>query len=53
MKTNKMRWFQRCLKMMTDGRTGRTIDVNHTGTECIRRFGGIYAYCQYFIDRKW
>ena len=26
--------------------------LNHTG-KCIRRFGGIYAYCRYFIDRKW
>ena len=25
---------------------------NHTG-KCIRRFGGINAYCRYFIDRKW
>ena len=25
---------------------------NHTG-KCIRRIGGIYAYCRYFIDRKW
>ena len=25
---------------------------NHTG-KCKRRFGGIYAYCRYFIDRKW
>ena len=24
----------------------------HTG-KCIRRFNGIYAYCRYFIDRKW
>ena len=24
----------------------------HTG-KCIRRFGGIYAYCRFFIDRKW
>ena len=24
----------------------------HTG-KCIRPFGGIYAYCRYFIDRKW
>ena len=24
----------------------------HTG-KCIRRFGGIYAYCRYFIDQKW
>ena len=24
----------------------------HTG-KCIRRFGGITAYCRYFIDRKW
>ena len=21
--------------------------------KCIRRFGGIYAYCRYFIDQKW
>ena len=25
---------------------------DHTG-KCIHRFGGIYAYCRYFIDRKW
>ena len=24
----------------------------HAG-KCIRRFDGIYAYCRYFIDRKW
>ena len=24
----------------------------HTG-KCIRRFAGTYAYCWYFIDRKW
>ena len=24
----------------------------HTG-KCIRQFAGIYAYCRYFIDRKW
>ena len=29
----------------------RLVDI-HTG-KCIRRFGGIYAYCRYFIDRKW
>ena len=26
--------------------------VYHTG-KCISRFAGIYAYCRYFIDRKW
>ena len=26
--------------------------LTHTGN-CIRRFGGIYTYCRYFIDRKW
>ena len=26
--------------------------LEHTG-KCIRRFAGIYAYCRYFIDRKW
>ena len=30
----------------------RVRDMSHTG-KCIRRFGGIYAYCRYFIDRKW
>ena len=25
---------------------------NRTG-KCIRQFAGIYAYCRYFIDRKW
>ena len=28
-----------------------TCTVNQTG-KCIRRFGGIYAYCRHFIDRK-
>ena len=27
-------------------------DKDHTG-KCTRRFGGIYAYCRYFIDREW
>ena len=27
-------------------------DYYHTG-KCVRRFAGIYAYCRYFIDRKW
>ena len=27
-------------------------EMIHTG-KCIRRFAGIYAYCRYFIDRKW
>ena len=30
----------------------RLICQIHTG-KCIRRFGGIYAYCRYFIDRQW
>ena len=28
------------------------VGLRHTG-KYIRRFGGIYAYCRYFIDRKW
>ena len=34
---------------------GPTLDVlqDHTGKYNIRRFGGIYAYCRYFIDRMW
>ena len=31
---------------------GKNLSHLHTG-KCIRRFGGIYAYCWYFIDRKW
>ena len=27
-------------------------DKFHTG-KCLRRVGGIYAYCRYFIDRNW
>ena len=29
------------------------LDINFYTGKCIRRFGGIYAYCRYFIDRKW
>ena len=29
-----------------------TAQLFHTG-KCIRRFGGIYAYCRYFIGGKW
>ena len=30
----------------------RYLNQYHTG-KCKRRFGGIYAYCRYLIDRKW
>ena len=30
----------------------KTLLQQHNG-KCIRRFGGIYACCRYFIDRKW
>ena len=30
----------------------RTLIIKHTG-KCICRFGGIHAYCRYFVDRKW
>ena len=30
----------------------RITTYGHTG-KCKRRFGGIYAYCRYFIGRKW
>ena len=26
--------------------------IYHTG-KCIHGFGGIYAFCRFFIDRKW
>ena len=30
------------------------IEIQHLHTgKCICRFAGIYAYCRYFIDRKW
>ena len=32
--------------------TRKPVSWIHTG-KCIRRFGGIYTYCRYFIDRKW
>ena len=40
--------------MHTDTPSGTVLFVmeHHTG-KCIRRFDGIYAYCRYFIDRKW
>ena len=40
---------------VSDGqKTDSSKDVSciHTG-KCKRRFGGVYAYCRYFIDRKW
>ena len=42
------------LKNDSDVETYSSIASNpfdHTG-KCIRRFGGIYAYCRYLIDRK-
>ena len=32
---------------------GLFYDKGHNTGKCIRRFAGIYAYCRYFIDRKW
>ena len=29
------------------------VDTYFHTCKCIRRFGGIYAYCRHFIDRKW
>ena len=40
------------LKLLTDGTVFGDSKLMHTG-KCIRRFGGIYAYCRYFIDRMW
>ena len=34
------------------GGVADTPNQQHTG-KCIRRLAGIYAYCRYFIDRKW
>ena len=34
------------------GDSEKNVKQAHTG-KCIRRFGGIYPYCPYFIDRKW
>ena len=42
--------YEKFVKDMTDIQMPSSL--NHTG-KCIRRFGGIYAYCRYFIDRKW
>ena len=34
------------------GRLQDAFAHGHTG-KCIRQFGAVYAYCRYFIDRKW
>ena len=44
--------FEKVDGRTTDGHIGILYYLYHTG-KCIRRFGGIYAYCRYFIDRKW
>ena len=36
----------------TNGVTKQLVFRFHAG-KCIRRFGGIYAYFRYFIDRNW
>ena len=50
-------WFAPLLFAGNTDRVSRVDAYNveaqtHTG-KCIRRFAGIYAYCRYFIDRKW
>ena len=40
------------LEGMTSDTAIYTMDHPHTG-KCIRRLGGIYAYCWYLRDRKW
>ena len=40
------------LYKFTDISPKHTLELFQTG-KCIRRFGGIYAYCHNFIDRKW
>ena len=40
-----------CLKYKKKVYRLRVYKGYHTG-KCIRRFGGIYAHCRYFIDRK-
>ena len=40
------------LYKFTDISPKHTLELFYTG-KCIRRFDGIYAYCRYFIDRKW
>ena len=39
------------LSLVEHGKSFITLGPDHTG-KCIRRFGGIYTYCRYFIDRK-
>ena len=40
------------LSNVTESSICKSCATDRTG-KCIRRFGGIYAYCRYFIDRKW
>ena len=44
--------YQEKCKLDCEESPSNFIYRKHTG-KCIRRFGGIYAYCRYFIDRKW
>ena len=46
--------FLKSFKLLLKNILGRTFSFTHIHTgKCIRRFGGIYAYCRHFIDRKW
>ena len=43
--------YVRAIREM-NGKLKLSLSLLHTG-KCIHRFAGIYAYCRYFIDRKW
>ena len=40
-------------KLLGGGGTAPPCPPIPTALKCIRRFGGIYAYCQYLKDQKW
>ena len=37
--------------VLTNEQETESSNLCHTG-KCIRRFGGIYAYCRFLIDQK-
>ena len=49
-----LNWTFRLKKQASIQGSPTNVRLSHTHTgKCIRRFVGIYAYCRYFIDRKW
>ena len=48
----KVEIFHQKLLIETNHMLKHSMQINQTG-KCIRQFAGNYAYCRYFINRKW